>query len=83
MEIVDAVAVFNWMFSDKVTPHFTQQYLWDILNATVLKTNRSHDRAIKELAEANEKLKKVPDIRLYCCVVYEFVAMETAGIRFG
>ena len=59
MEIVDAVAVFNWMFSEKVTPHFIQQYPWDILNSTVLKTNESHDRAIKELAETNEKLKKV------------------------
>ena len=59
MEVVDAVAVFNWLFSEQVTPHFTQQYVWDILEGTVLKTNRSHDRSIKQLAEANEQLKKV------------------------
>lgn len=59
MEVVDAVAVFNWLFSEKVTPHFTQQYVWDILESTVLKTNRSHDQSIKQLAETNEKLKKV------------------------
>lgn len=59
MQIVDAVAVFNWLFSEKVTPHFTQQYVWDILESTVLKTNRSHDQAIKQLADTNDKLKKV------------------------
>jgi hypothetical protein len=59
MQIVDAVAVFNWLFSEKVTPHFTRQYIWDILESTVLKTNRSHDQAIKELADTNERLKKV------------------------
>ena len=57
--MVDAVAVFNWLFSEKVTPHFTQQYPWDILNATILKTNTSHDTAIRELAKTNEELKKV------------------------
>lgn len=59
MKVVDAVAIFNWLFSEKVTPHFTHQYVWDILESTVLKTNRSHDQSIKQLAETNEELKKV------------------------
>lgn len=59
MEVVDAVAVFNWLFSEKVTPHFTRQYVWDILESTVLKTNRFHDQSIKQLADTNEALKKV------------------------
>lgn len=59
MQIVDAVAVFNWLFSEKVTPHFTQQYVWDILESTILKTNRSLDQAISQLADTKEKLKKV------------------------
>lgn len=59
MQIVDALAVFNWLFSDKVTPYFTRQYVWDILESTVLKTNKSHDQAIQQLVDTNEKMKKV------------------------
>ena len=59
MQVVDVMAVLNWLFSESVTPHFTQQYVWDILASTVHKTNRSHDQAIKELADTNEELKKV------------------------
>lgn len=62
MQIVDVMTVLNWLFSENVTPHFTQQYVWDILASTVLKTNRSHDQAIKELADTNEELKKVSDL---------------------
>lgn len=59
MQIVDAMAILNWLFSAKVTPLFTQQYIWDILEATILKTNRSHLQATKALTETEEKLKKV------------------------
>ena len=59
MQIVDAMAVLSWLFSEKVTPLFTSQFVWDILESTILKTNRAHDQAIKKLAETQESLKKV------------------------
>lgn len=37
----------------------SRQYIWDILESTVQKTNRAYHQAIKELADTKEKLKKV------------------------
>ena len=63
---MDAVAVLNWLFSAKVTPLFTYQYIWDILESTVLKTNRAHDQGLKKLADTKEKLKKVKKNGVKC-----------------
>lgn len=38
---------------------FYRQYVWDILESTVQKTNSAYHTASKELAETKEKLTKV------------------------
>lgn len=73
MQIVDAMAILNWFFSSKVTPLFTRKYIWDILEATILKTNRAHVQATKDLAETKEKLKKVNLFFVILWVSSEFI----------
>ncbi len=67
MQILDAMTVLNWFFSSKVTPLYTRQYIWDILESTILKTNRAHIQATKDLAETEEKLKNVSFQLVYYC----------------
>jgi len=76
MQLVDAMVILNWFFSSKVTPLYTHQYIWDILDATILKTNRAHIQATKDLAETNEKLKKVGTSSLI--PFYPFLCDESA-----
>jgi len=59
MQIVDSMTVISWLFTPEVMPQFTRQYVWDILESTVQKTNKAYHQSVRDLADMKEKLKKV------------------------
>lgn len=58
-QIVDAMVVVNWLFLPTTVQDFHKQYVWDILESTVTKTNSAYHSASKELTDTKEKLTKV------------------------
>uniref|UniRef100_A0A8C9VPZ6 Nuclear cap binding protein subunit 1 n=1 Tax=Scleropages formosus TaxID=113540 RepID=A0A8C9VPZ6_SCLFO len=57
-QIVDCVAVANWIFSQDMTHEFTRFYVWEILHSTIRKMNKHVQKIQKELEDSKEKLEK-------------------------
>lgn len=62
MQIVDSMAVLEWLSTPEVVPLYTRQFVWDIVESTLLKQNKAYIQATKELSDTQEELRKVSDL---------------------
>ncbi|KPJ15801.1 Nuclear cap-binding protein subunit 1 [Papilio machaon] len=68
-QVVECSAVATWLFSKDMAPHFTHNYLWEILHLTIDKMNK---HAVERMEERLE-LAHTDQKRLFLIVFQRFI----------
>jgi nuclear cap-binding protein subunit 1 len=61
-QIVECIAVINWIFSDEMRNDLTKFYAWEILNSTLNRMNKQCDKLKIEYTQLKERNSIKSDI---------------------